>query len=372
MIKNKWILNFFLFTLLGLMNFGVIVTDKLANNNKLEFVRHFTNEITGAYTALALLPFLLWFINKYPIEREHFWSRIGLHFLGTIVFGLCHTFLMYITRAPLYQVLDIGEYNVLYGVLKYRIIMEYFKQLILYGVVYTVSRYFKQLELNQQQVLKAVHLEKQLSKARLQALQMQLNPHFLFNTLNMISVTMYEDPKAADKMIASLSDMLRHSLQANGEELQSLAEEMKLIYLYLEIMSARFKEKLETQIAIEEETLSSLVPVFLLQPLLENAIKYSVEQLGIAQISLSSCINEKKLQIILEDNGPGFTTNQTENDLKNGVGLSNTVERLENLYGNDYKFFIQNKEQGGVKVHLEIPQQSTKVIHEPNLEYINR
>ena len=372
MIKNKWILNFLLFTLLGLMNFGVIIADKLANQQDLQFGQHLINEITGAYSALALLPFLLLFFDKYPIERKHLWTRLGLHLIGTIVFGLAHTFLMYITRVPLYQLFDIGEYNALYGVLKYRVIMEYFKQLILYGVVYTISRYFKQLKLNQQQALKAAHLEKQLSKARLQALQMQLNPHFLFNTLNMISSTMYEAPRAADKMIASLSEMLRYSLQAKGESLQSLEKEMKLIYLYLEIMSARFKEKLKTNIEIGEKALKSLIPVFLLQPILENAIKYSIEQLGTAQVELKTKKEKERLSIVIDDNGPGFSTNQGNNHLKNGVGLSNTVERLENIYGNDYKFFIQNKKEGGVRVQIEIPFQSIKEPDESEVEYINR
>jgi sensor histidine kinase YesM len=183
---------------------------------------------------------------------------------------------------------------------------------------------------------------------------MQLNPHFLFNTLNMISSTMYEDIQAADKMIATLSDLLRITLKSSGKGLSTLQKEIEILDLYIDIMNARFKDKLEVKLKIDEDSLDALVPTFLFQPLVENSIKYGMENLTNTTIEISAKKNDDYLLIKIKDNGPGITKD-SKSVLNSGVGLSNTVERLEKLYGSNYEFNWENQAEGGLLLTIEIP-----------------
>jgi two-component system LytT family sensor kinase len=183
---------------------------------------------------------------------------------------------------------------------------------------------------------------------------MQLHPHFLFNTLNMISSTMYDDVKAADKMIANLSDLLRITLDSRGAEEHTLEKELEIVHLYIEIMKARFQDKLTVKTDIENATQEALVPGFILQPLVENSIKHCMKKLKTAEISIASRMENGKLKLIIQDNGPGISGEMNQ-IFKNGVGLSNTVERLEQLYGNNHHFQLQNRGEGGLQVVMELP-----------------
>lgn len=352
-IKNKWLWLFLLLTLVALLNIGTIATDELANGYKVDWFRYIINELSGAWLVLPLLPGLLWFFKKYPIGKENFWSSIPLHLLMTMAFSLVHTSLMYIVRTPLYQWFDFGPYSEWYGILEYRLVMEYFKQFIFYWVLYGGYLFLEKLRENQQQQIRAAQLEEQLTKARLQSLKMQLNPHFLFNTLNAISSMMYEDLDDADKMMAILSDMLRSTLNIQVE-IHSVADELLLLDRYIQIMKIRFKDKLETKLIVEEEAKVAMIPVFLLQPLIENAIKYGVEAKGFIKVELHAKVTDQKLAIKVEDNGPGMQKHSPK-----GIGWSNTLERLEKLFGEDFLFKLKNKPEGGLQVEVEIP-----IIHE--------
>jgi LytS/YehU family sensor histidine kinase len=199
-----------------------------------------------------------------------------------------------------------------------------------------------------------MRLQQELTKSRLQTLQMQLNPHFLFNTLNVISSTMYEDVKTADKMIANLSDLLRRTLDGVNWEEHPLRKELELLSLYGDTMKQRFREKLKMSIDIPSDTLDALVPGFILQPLVENSIQYSMERKKAAVVDVSAQRSGETLVITVSDNGPGVEEG-FDKAVKNGIGLSNTIERLETLYGNDHKIEIQNIDQSGLRVTIHIP-----------------
>ena len=315
LIKHKWLWIFIFLNLLGLLSVGVLVTDDMADGNPVQWLRYFVNELSGVWLLLPLIAALFWFFQRYPITKNNFRSRLPLHLLVTIIFGASHTFLMYSVRTPLYHWFGIGAYNTFYGILGYRFIMEYLKQFIFYWVVYGLFTLFKQFREQQLQQIRTVQLEEQLSKARLEMLQMQLNPHFLFNTLNAISGIMYENLDAADRMMANLSDMLRSTFQIKQSE-HTLDEEIRLIRHYLKIMEIRFKDKLYIQISREELAGHALLPVFILQPLLENAIKYGVESKGKIHICLNAKIIQDNLQITITDDGPGIQPSKGS-----GIGL---------------------------------------------------
>jgi len=236
----------------------------------------------------------------------------------------------------------------------YKIPMEYTHQFFSYSLIYGIVMFIKYMRESQDQKLRASQLEQQLTKAHLRALQMQLHPHFLFNTLNMISSTMYDDVKSADKMIANLSDLLRITLSSKGAEEHTLEKELELINLYVEIMKARFQDKLIVETNIQDDTQEALVPGFILQPLVENSIKYSMKTLKTAEIRILSRKEDEKLKLIIEDNGPGIS-GEIDQIFRNGVGLSNTVERLEKLYGDDRQLQFNNRIDGGLQVVIEIP-----------------
>ena len=348
-IKYKWLWIWLLLTLLAALNIGVIVTDDLANEDELHWLYYIINELTGAWLLLPLLPGLLWLFKKRPITRQTIWTRLPLHLLVTTGFGALHTMLMYIVRTPIYQLMDLGDYGKWYGILGYRMIMEYFKQFIVYWICYGGFVLYQQMQERQQQQLRAAQLEEQLTKARLQSLQMQLNPHFLFNTLNAISAMMYEDINAADKMMATLSDMLRTTFRIQ-KEVHSVQEELALLDRYTDIMNMRFKDKLHISIDLDERAKQALIPVFLLQPLMENAIKYGIEDKGAVAVQLLLRAKEERLLIQVDDNGPGL-----QNASRNGIGLSNTLERLDKFFGENHLFQMENKAEGGLLVTVEIP-----------------
>jgi LytS/YehU family sensor histidine kinase len=232
--------------------------------------------------------------------------------------------------------------------------METIKQFFVFWIIYFIWLFFLTLHSSEQERLRALRLQQELTRARLRTLQMQLNPHFLFNTLNVISSTMYDDVKTADKMIANLSDLLRRTLDGVNWEEHPLRKELELLSLYGDTMKQRFREKLEIRTTIPSETLDALVPGFILQPLVENSIQYSMERKKNAAVEITTRRSGDKLIIAVSDNGPGI-----EEDLdkitKSGIGLSNTIERLETLYGSDQKLEIQNMDQGGLRVTLQIP-----------------
>jgi len=263
---------------------------------------------------------------------------------------------MYFIRNFIYWLLDWGLYD--YGQIKIRFIMEYTHQFFEYLAIYGVVFLLKTVRENQQQKIKAVQLEQEITRARLQALQVQLNPHFLFNTLNMISSAVYENARAADQMIANLSELLRITLNSRSAAEIPLEKELELLNLYLQIMKARFGKKLQIKIELEKGTHAALVPGFILQPLVENSIRHGIQNLGKTKIELLVRKENSKLVITLKDNGPGISA-MTPELFKNGVGLSSTVERLEKMYASNQSLHLENLDSGGLKVVLQIPFRET-------------
>jgi LytS/YehU family sensor histidine kinase len=201
--------------------------------------------------------------------------------------------------------------------------------------------------------VEAVQLEAQLTRAQLDALRMQLHPHFLFNTLNSISVLMQEDVAAANDMLLRLSELLRLSLNQNQSHEITLRQELDFLKLYLEIEQTRFQDRLKVRIEAAPDTLEARVPNLILQPLVENAIRHAVAPRATETLVIvRSARDNGNLQLQVSDNGDGVpvTTNTT-----NGIGLANTRSRLEKLYGTDQAFELRNAPGGGVQVSLTIP-----------------
>ncbi|MFN0185752.1 MAG: sensor histidine kinase [Aquabacterium sp.] len=201
----------------------------------------------------------------------------------------------------------------------------------------------------------ALRAEAELARARLAALQLQLNPHFLFNALNGISSLIHTDPHAADNMLADLSQLLRAAIDTAATERIALARELEVLDCYLDIERRRFRHRLHVDKQIEGGALGSLVPTFMLQPLVENAIKHGVERKrGGGKVVLRAQRTGQRLRLAIEDDGPGLSSQGTAS-ASTGVGLANTRQRLQQLYGADFVLTIGDAPAGGCIVTIDLP-----------------
>lgn len=202
---------------------------------------------------------------------------------------------------------------------------------------------------------RGLELRSQLTQARLQALRMQLNPHFLFNTLNSIASLVYDQPRVADEMIGSLSDLLRLTLTTPERQEVSLREELDFLDQYLFIEQTRFGERLKVEKEIEPAALEAMAPILILQPLAENAIKHGIEaQLAPGVVRIAVRRTGDFLRLEVTDNGRGLAS-APGGVLKEGVGLSNTRARLQELYAGKASFEFGPRPEGGFSVAIQIP-----------------
>jgi two-component system LytT family sensor kinase len=203
--------------------------------------------------------------------------------------------------------------------------------------------------------VQAAELRRELVEARLDALRMQLNPHFLFNTLHAISALIHEDPETADRMVARLSELLRLSLDASKAQEVPLTEELDFLDRYLEIEQTRFGDRLRIEKQIAPEVREALVPYLILQPLVENAIRHGIEpREETGHLLISARRDNGQLDLRIRDNGSGLPESASV-PTRQGIGLANTRSRLGHLYGQDYGFDLAPAPGGGLEARLTIP-----------------
>jgi two-component system, LytTR family, sensor kinase len=204
-----------------------------------------------------------------------------------------------------------------------------------------------------QEELKGSRLQIKIMEAQLQAIRMQLQPHFLFNTLNSISELMHENVRAAEQMLKRLENFLRLTLRNDAKQELTLREEIEFLRCYLEIQQMRFQDRLKVDIKIEEEVLENLVPSLLCQPIIENAIRHGISPLlSEGRIEIIAERENGMLRLQIKDNGPGLPP---AGHWREGFGLSNTRAMLVQLYGEKHQFYLQNSSEGGLTVILKIP-----------------
>ncbi|MEO6387310.1 MAG: histidine kinase [Croceibacterium sp.] len=234
-----------------------------------------------------------------------------------------------------------------------------------WSALYYAINFYLQVE---EQADRLERLEAQATSAQLAMLRYQLNPHFLFNTLNSIStLVLLKQTEPANAMLTRLSSFLRHTLVSQPGGKVSIAQEVETLKLYLDIERMRFEERLRTVFRIEPAAANAAVPSLLLQPLVENAIKYAVSpQEEGARISLTAQAIGARLRVTVADTGPGMQTQATAAQVSDrmsgegrtvstGVGLANIRDRLAQAYGDDHRFEILTPPEGGFTVIIEIP-----------------
>jgi signal transduction histidine kinase len=199
-----------------------------------------------------------------------------------------------------------------------------------------------------------IRLHAQLAEARLDSLRRQLDPHFLFNTLNAISALVERDPRGVRRMIARLSDLLRRSIDGPPEPESELSTELELLDQYLDIMRIRFQGRLQVEQHIDPQVRNALVPSLVLQPIVENAVVHGVARLqGEGRIDIEAARDNGAVVFRVRDNGPGVGGEPSAGS--GGVGIRNTLARLEQLYGDDASFTLHAGESGGTVAELRLP-----------------
>jgi two-component system, LytTR family, sensor kinase len=347
--KVAW--TFLGFTALGLLNFSYRYLDDLARQHPNTFAIRIFEELTGAYAGLLLFPFFLWVVRRIRMRRDNWWRMLPLNLLMLFVLSICDTSMMSLSRHLLAPVFDLGPYD--YGIMFYRYPMEFAQQVLLFGaaaaIIYIVDSYRE----SRNRLLAAADLEARLAEAQLQNLRLQLQPHFLFNALNTISSVMHEDLNRADTMLAQLSDLLRRTLRVSHSQEIPLEEELSLLKLYIAIMEERFGDDLQVAFEVDQTLSEVLVPQLILQPLVENSIRYA-RSASPARLEIKIFAERQQSDLLLRvrDNGPGIPDLE-QRQWNKGIGLANTEQRLAGLYGKKQQMFLENAE--GLTVTIRLP-----------------
>ena len=291
-----------------------------------------------------LAPLIVWLVRSLPLERAHWARNLVIHLGVGVGFALLEWWLNNFLR---HQLLGLSQ--------SMRLVYVFHQNLVTYWLVVAATQGYLYYSRYREGEVRTAQLSAQLAQAQLQALRMQLHPHFLFNTLNAISTLVHKDPEIADRMIARLSDLLRLTLENIGVQEVRLAQELEFLERYLEIERMRFADRLEVQVKIAPETLDARAPYLILQPLVENAIRHGIAPRSApGRIEVSAERRDGMLVLMIKDDGPGISANTS---LKDGVGISSTRARLERLYGAAHRFELQNGAQGGLLVTLALPFQ---------------
>jgi len=224
---------------------------------------------------------------------------------------------------------------------------------LLYAFIVSVCQAAANLRRARERERLALEVEASLAQARLQALRIQLDPHFLFNTLNSIATLIHTQPQAADEMIGSLGGFLRLSLDTTDEHEVPLRRELDFLRAYLDIEQVRFGDRLSFTSDLPPDTLTTFVPTFLLQPLAENSIRHGIDpQRSAGRIILTSHCDGDTLRLTLEDNGAGLPATIAE---PTGIGLATTRARLRELHGDRQSLALRTREAGGCVVEIALP-----------------
>ncbi|HEY6059012.1 MAG TPA: histidine kinase [Gemmatimonadales bacterium] len=339
------------FTVIGLLEFSYHYLGVLASRHVEPPRITLIEEMTAAYgAALLFLPAIALVRRK----REWTgWKLFGLHAAILPFFSAAHTTWNAVTRSLAFPLAGLGHYD--YGRMPLRYAMEFPMDLLVFTLIMGLVHLFDRYRASRDRELRIAHLETELARVRLEALEGQLRPHFLFNTLNTISSVMYENVAAADTMLARLADLLRRTLHRPDGGETPLGEELETLELYLGIMRARFGDRLTVTVSADEGARRAAVPALVLQPLVENALRHGDPGPGIeARIAVRARRDDGRLVLEIEDNGPGLA-GTPEAAFGKGIGLANTARRLEELYGPAQSLRLEARAGGGARVSVTLP-----------------
>ena len=298
--------------------------------------------LTEWYGWAFLAPGIMWLGRQFPLERARWPASLAIHLAASVGVSLLKWTLNNLLRRYMLGFSSSVSLSFVFH-----------QNLVTYWIMIAATQGYLYYSRYREGELRTAQLSAQLAQAQLQALRMQLHPHFLFNTLNAISTLVHKDPEVADRMIARLSDLLRLTLENVGVQEVRLAQELEFLERYLEIERMRFPDRLEVRMHIAPETLDARAPYLILQPLVENAIRHGIApRSALGTVEVRSECKDGRLILEVRDDGPGISQNRNP---KGGLGISSTLARLERLYGAAHQFDLRNAPEGGLVVTIAMP-----------------
>ena len=370
--RKRWLIEagliFAFWTVLALLTLGNDFLDPRGPGG-FDWNRHAALLAFSRFYVWALLtPLVFWLCRRLPLDEERVWRNVALHLLLAFAAAFIVDLIGDILRHWLlpnrnfhprhFQPFrDLLELDVLYELTIYLAVLAA-------GFARSYFWRLREREAREAQLeARADRLQRQLTEARLQALRMQLNPHFLFNTLHAVSTLVGEDPGGVRRMIARLSTLLRHVLEDAGRDEVPLRQELQFLRTYLEIMQIRFQGRLEADLEATPEAEEALVPHLILQPLVENAIKHGAAEVeGSGRVAVQARRTDDRLLVEVLDNGPRFSESETPH-LEAGTGLKNVRARLQELHGSDAALTFRTAEGGGLVAEILLPYHTASDLH---------
>jgi signal transduction histidine kinase len=314
------------------------------------------------YVWALFTPVIVWLSQHHRFERQALWRAILVHLPSVAVFSLAHIAAMGAVQWWL-AVADGRPFSWWLEVRR-SALQNFDWEMMTYWAIAGLSHAVLYYRESRDRELRAVQLETRLVEAQMAALRQQLQPHFLFNTLHAISTLMHRDVEAADRTLMQLSDLLRMTLENVGQQEATLQSELGFLSKYLEIEQTRFADRLVVRFDVEPETLDTLVPTLLLQPLVENAIKHGIsKKAGPGHIDICARRDHEKLWIEVRDDGVGLSETALT-ALQKGIGVSTTRARLEHQFGADFRFEFHRLEVG-VAVVVALPWRAERPAVDP-------
>jgi two-component system, LytTR family, sensor kinase len=308
-------------------------------------------ELTYAWLWGLCCPLILWLSNRFRIERDFRVRHLLVHLAAMIVMvAFTKTAYEWLSGNPESTFLHFTWQKLIRS-----IVMSSDTGALLYCTTVLVEHSLIYYTRYRTGLINAGRLQTELARSQLQALKMQLHPHFLFNTLHTISALVQEDPERAERTIARLSELLRLFLATSTIHEVTLGEEMRILDLYLEIERTRFEDRLSVHYDVPAELLVAMVPNLVLQPLVENAIRHGIgRRSGAGWIAITAERYGETLVVRVTDNGEGLKEDPDRRP-GSGKGLSITRGRLESLYGSNHSLGIRNLPAGGVEARITLP-----------------
>jgi signal transduction histidine kinase len=312
------------------------------------------------YLWAAFTPAVLWMAARYPIRRGHLPGGLAWHMACALSMAFTHTAMRVALQPQLRASLQAGpgagfDPGTLLAFATYEAPVHVF----IYGAILGAIHVVESTRRLRERELVTARLSAQLARAQIQALRMQLNPHFLFNALNGVAMLVREGQQdRAVRMLADLGELLRRVLDASEDQEVPLASELELIRRYLEIERIRFEDRLRVRINVDPAAATALVPNLILQPIVENAVRHGIARRADAsEVRILVQRSGNILRVRVEDDGPGIA--QGADCAKGGgMGIENTRDRLAQLYGADYSLALESLYPTGAAVTITLPFRS--------------
>jgi two-component system, LytTR family, sensor kinase len=307
----------------------------------------YSNAVHFALWTLTL-PIFIRCIRRFPLKEPKRIRNAGTLLTLVVVLAMLVNFAHWAIVFPTYR----SSLSMLQIMLQSDLLWFLSNEILIGIALVTAIEGWQVLKDLQAERMRAMDLERQLAVSRLEALRMQLHPHFLFNTLHTVAGLTVEDPATARRMVIALGDLLRSTLKDHGHRMRTLAEELEYSDLYLGIEKLRLGDRLLLNYEIEPAATRALVPQFLLQPLFENAIRHGASRMtGPCEIHFCASCKPETLSIMIRNDGPKCASAPP----RFGVGLTNTIDRLQIHYGDRHTFLYSDRPEGGVKIEISIP-----------------